>query len=166
MKKEATQDYSIEMFRKYAACGRHTYEQEKERIYRAALKKYSYCSGETAAVRAEEEVEKQSSYLTDIAAVEATLALLRAGGKDMIVKAVEEIYFSSPSRSLRRKEIAPRVRRFAATCPTDISNVYRWLKYARLLCATFRGLNITAREQNMYHIEQDIERFRAASKIP
>lgn len=152
MKKEATQDYSIEMFRRYAASGRRSYEQERERIYKSALEKYASYGCEIATVRAEEELEKQSPYLTDIAAVEATFELLRKGGKDMIIKAVEEIYCSSSARPLGRKDISQKVRHFAMNYPTDISYVYRWLKYARLLCASFRGLNISPKERKKYRI--------------
>ncbi len=90
MKKEATRDYVIEIFRKYAAAGYPSYERERERIYREVLNACSDLNGEAAVVQAETAVANNSAYLTDIAAAEATFKLLAAGGRNEIVNAVKE----------------------------------------------------------------------------
>lgn len=154
MKKEATRDYVIEIFRKYAAAGYPRYEQERERIYREALNARSDLNGEAAVVQAETAAANNSAYLTDIAAAEATFKLLAAGGRNEIVNAVKAIYCAAPLLSFHRGTITHRVIRFAATCPASESQIYRWLKYARLLCAALRGLSISDHDRKLYRISE------------
>ena len=154
MKKEAARDYVIEIFRKYAAAGYPSYEQERERIYREALGAHAGLNGEAAVVQAEIAVANSYAYLADIAAAEATFELLAAGGRDEIARAVRAVYCAAPLLGLRRGVITNRVNRFAVTCPASESQIYRWLKYARLLCAAFRGLSISERDRQLYRISE------------
>lgn len=142
MKKDFTRDYTTEIFRKYAAANMHTYQQERERIYNAALEKYSAQGGEVAVMQAETAVTNSYAYLMDIAAAEATFEILEAGGQENIVKAVKAVYCVCPDKPIKHREITDRVYRFATSLPADVSNVYRWLKKARSLCALLRGLSI------------------------
>lgn len=130
MKKEFTRDYVTEMFRKYAAAGMPTYEQERARIF--------------AEIQANVATEQSAPYLEDIRAVEQTFDLLTESGEYDIMMAVKSVYCVSPSLPLRKGDITNRVNRFAKTWPTDARNVYRWLKEARLLCASMRGLSVTS----------------------
>lgn len=157
MKKEAARDYVIEMFRKYAAAGYPSYEQERSRIYHDALNARAGSSGEAAVVRAETAVADHYAYLADILAVEATFRLLSDGKREIIAEAVRETYCFAPKRALHRGDITNRVNRFAATCPASESQVYRWLKYARLLCAAIRGLSISDRDLKRYHISEKVD---------
>ena len=124
MKKDFTRDYTTEIFRKYAAANMRTYEQERQRIYNSVLEKYSAQGGEMAVMQAETAVADSYAYLMDIAAV----------------------YCVCPNVPIKRGEITDRVCRFAIGFPTDASNVYRWLKKARLLCALIRGLSISEKD--------------------
>lgn len=146
MKKDFTRDYTTEIFRKYAAANMRTYEQERQRIYNAALEKYSAQGGEVAVMQAETAVANSYAYLMDIAAAQATFEILEAGGQADIVKAVKAVYCVCPNVPIKRGEITDRVCRFAVGFPADVSNVYRWLKKARLLCALIRGLSISEKD--------------------
>lgn len=142
MKKEPTRDYVTEIFRTWAEAGMPTYEEARERIYEEALRAYSHTDAATAAAQAELAAKKRTPLLLDILAAETTMELLEKSGKDMIARAVKEVYFVCPSKPPRRGEIVERVRRFSVTCPADTRTVYRWLKEARLLCAAVRGLRV------------------------
>lgn len=153
MKKDWTRDYATEIFRSWAAAGKPTYEYERDRIRAAALTKHSMASAETALVQAEKAVEAAAPHLMDVLAAERTVALLKKGKKDYIVKALEAVYFVQPSEPLRRGEITERVRRFAVRYHADERVVFRWLKEARLLCAASRGLKISEGDKTNYKIE-------------
>ena len=103
-----------------------------------------------AIAQAEKAVERQTPMLLDVLAVESTLSLLDKGEKGNIIAAVKAVYFVNPSSPLRRGDISNRVRRFAITYPTDERTAYRWLKYARLLCAAVRGLRISDADERKY----------------
>ena len=154
MKKEASRDYVIEVFRKYAAAGYPSYEQERERIYREALGVRSGISGEAAVLSAEKAVANSFAYLSDIAAAEATFKLLAVGDREQTADAVKAVYCVSPLKPLKRGDITNRVTRFAVTCYTSESQIYRRLKYARLLCAALRGLSISDRDRKLYRISE------------
>lgn len=154
MKKEATRDYVIEIFRRYAAAGYPTYEQEKERIYREALGACPNLNGEAAVEHAEAAVANNFTYISDIAAAEATFKLLSVGNQDTTAKAVKAVYCAAPLRPLRRGDISNRVTRFAVTCYASEPQIYRRLKYARLLCAALRGLSISDHDRKLYRISE------------
>lgn len=143
MKKDFTRDYTTEIFRAYAAAGMPTYEEARERVYKAELAKRKSIDAATAIAQAELATEKRTPYLLDILSAEKTFELLEYGGKEVIVRAVKAVYCAYPTQPLRRGDITDRVRRFSSECPADTSTVYRWLKEARLLCAAVRGLRIS-----------------------
>lgn len=154
MKKEAARDYVIEIFRKYAAAGYPSYEQERGRIYREALNAHSDINGEAAVVQAETTVASNFTYLSDIAAAEATFMLLAAGNQELTAKAVKAVYCAAPLKPLHRGDITNRVTRFAVTYYTSEPQIYRRLKYARLLCAALRGLSISEHDRQLYRISE------------
>lgn len=149
MKKDFTRDYTTEIFRKYAAANMRTYEQERQRIYNSVLEKYLAQGGEMAVMQAETAVADSYAYLMDIAAADGTFEILKAGGQENIVKAVKAVYCVYPNVPIRRGDITDRAYRLAASLPTDVSNVYRWLKKARLLCALIRGLSISEKDRDI-----------------
>ncbi len=143
MLKDPTRDYITEAFRLYARWEKPTYEQACNMIYESELEKYiNTMPPDRAIVKAEKAVDKQTSTLLDIMAVEKTLHLLKQDNKEQITSAVEAVYFTDPKAQLRKGDISNRVRRYAYENHTDERTVYRWLKEARLLCAAVRGLSI------------------------
>ncbi len=143
MKKDFTRDYITEAFRLYAKLGSPTYEQARQKIYEDELSKVSsFVPPDEAIIYAERATEKQTPYLLDIMAVDKTIELLEQGEKAHIIAAVKAVYFACPQQPIRKGDISERVRHYSIQCPTDERTVYRWLKEARLLCATVRGLRI------------------------
>lgn len=140
--KEYTRDYATEAFRLYAAMGKPTYEQARTAVYEAELAKRNYFDPATAVQQAEIAVEKKEPMLLDILAVDKTIEILERGGKSYIVEAIKEVYFIQPSKPITHSDIYSRVLNFSLRCPTDTSSVYRWLKKARLLCVSIRGLRL------------------------
>ncbi len=140
MKKDSTRDYVTEIFRKYAAAGYPTYEQEAEKIAKTASANIT--SPEKAIMIGERALTQKASYLADILAAEKTFEILSKGNKYIAVKAVKAVYGVQPLMPLHRGDITNRVKRFALLCPADTATVYRWLKEARLLCAALRGLTV------------------------
>lgn len=112
MKKESTRDYITAAFRFYALRS----GQEPEKI--------------------------NSPEYFDHIAVRLMFETLERERKEHIACAVKAVYFAQPNKPLRNNEISERVSRFAVNWPTDERTVYRWLKTARELCASFRGLRL------------------------
>ena len=127
-----------------------SYERAREIAYEKELEKRRLAPPDLAIAQAEKAVERQTPMLLDVLAVESTLSLLDKGEKGNIIAAVKAVYFVNPSSPLRRGDISNRVRRFAITYPTDERTAYRWLKYARLLCAAVRGLRISDADERKY----------------
>lgn len=142
MKKDFVRDYATEAFRLYAKMGKPTYDAARRMISDAALKDSEFKNPETANIKAEGALEKHAPILLDILAVEKTMELLKSGGKGHIARAVEEVYFTDPSRTTRRGDISARVRRHSLDAFVSERNVYSWLKEARLLFASVRGLRL------------------------
>ena len=126
MKKDNYRDYVVEAMRYYAAC---------DRPDAGALKKLrdALPSESTACCR-------------DLEAVERMLYRLeneeygRPG-----VRCVEIVYFTSPSKTLSRGEIAKRVCRASNELCMCESSVYKALRRARTLVALERGLRVDER---------------------
>lgn len=111
MKKDYTRDYITQAFRRYAA----TVPQEEKLL---------------------SEPEQ-----ADIEAVRKTIKTLERGGKEYIVSAIRAIYFQNPKAPLRKGDISARVHKFSLAYPVSEKQAYAWLKYARMICADFRGLS-------------------------
>lgn len=150
MERDFTKVYITEAFRLYARLGCPSYERAREFAYEKELEKRRLAPPDLAIAQAEKAVERQTPMLLDVLAVESTLSLLDKGEKGNIIAAVKAVYFVNPSSPLRRGDISNRVRRFAITYPTDERTAYRWLKYARLLCAAVRGLRISDADERKY----------------
>lgn len=72
------------------------------------------------------------TWLSDTA-VSQTLSVLRAEGKEYIVKAIEVVYFAEPTEKLNKSDISRRVIWFSVRGCVAESTVYGWLKTARTL---------------------------------
>lgn len=152
MQKDSTRDYITEAFRFYAAAGKPTYDTAVQRVKQTALEKYIQLDPAIAEEQADIAVAKAAPKLLDILAVNETIKLLENGGKRHIIAAVKAVYFTSPTKPLRRGDISARVNSFSLTFPAEERTVYRWLKEARLLCAAVRGLRISEQDAALYSI--------------
>lgn len=153
MKKDNIRDYATEAFRFYAACGKLTSEQLKEKVYediynhskREYLRSGSGMPKDATAhavIAAEEALHDMKAEFEDIIAVEKTLQLLKAHER----RAVELVYFTDAGKPLRRNEISERVERASIQIPADPSTIYNWLWRARKIFAEERGLRVTKKE--------------------
>ena len=152
-KNDHIRDYATAAFRHYALMGKPTYDQLKQQIYdtileqeKRVLVKAKGLADPTvnAQINAEKEVEQRGPELLDILAVEKTMEMLMLGGKGKIIQCIEVVYFLEPQRPIRKGEISERVI-YATTHPKVLASerqVYYWLKEARRLFATVRGLRI------------------------
>ena len=141
MKKDYTRDYITEAYRLYAAMGQPKYDDVKRDIYNNALMDNSIDPA-AAVARAEKAVETATPMLLDLLAVETAISLLERGGKSYIIKAIKAVYFAAPSSPLRKGDISNRVHRLSIDMPASERSIYQWLREARLLCASIRGLRI------------------------
>ncbi len=142
MKKEAMRDYATEAFRYYAGMGRPSFEQARDAVYRRAVRDVKMRDPQAVIVIGEKAVRDSMPMLLDIFAVDKTLELLRMGGREYIVRAVEWVYFAEPRMPLRRGEITARVLKFCTANHADERTVYRWLRDARRMFASLRGLRM------------------------
>lgn len=111
-------------------------KKEESRDYITAAFRYY------AAVKAGKAEIKTIPEEKDFNAVQKTLELLACGGRQYIVDAVKAVYFVDCQKPLSKQTIALRVRRFAITMPADERTVYRWLREARWICMSVRGLRL------------------------
>lgn len=146
MKKDNCQSYTIEAFRFYAAMGKPTFLQAKTKVYMDAV---GSCGGDeqAAVLAAQQAVRDNTAMLLDIYAVEKMLEILKFAHKEYIIRAVEEVYFVSPKAPLKRGALTARVRRASFTLYCDERTVYIWLREARRLFASLRGLRIDDRKE-------------------
>ncbi|MGN1231562.1 MAG: hypothetical protein ACI4TP_06645, partial [Anaerotignum sp.] len=145
MKKDNIRDYATEAFRFYAACGKLTSEQLKQKVYDeiyTASKKEIYRSGSGmpvdatayAVVKAEGELHNMEAEFRDIIAVEKTMMQLRRDQK----KAVEMVYFEEPEKPLKKGVISDRVHKAEFEIPASERSIYEWLARARRIFAEER----------------------------
>lgn len=116
MRKDSTRDYIIAAFKLYAALGK----PDRVKIEQSQL---------------------DNAVKQDLIAVHQTMNLLQSSGKDDICNAVEAVYFFNPTKDFKRNEISNRVLAYAHEHFTSDGIVWKWLKEARTICATYRGLN-------------------------
>ncbi len=132
MQKDSTRDYITAAFRLYSALGCPS----EQKIGNLSLSNSKIKSNKNSiAIR------------FDLLAVSKTLEYLNRSGKDYICETVREVYFTEPTREFKRNDINARVLNLAAKKFTSERNVWRWLKEARNICASFRGLNTATIEQ-------------------
>lgn len=150
MKKDNIRDYATEAFRFYAACGKLTSEQIKQKVYddiymqskREYLRSGSTMhtsSVEYAVMKAEDAIREMESEIRDIMAVEKTLKRLMPYER----KVVEIVYFTKPEDNIGKGEISDRVHRAMFEIPASERSVYGWLAKARWIFAEERGLRTT-----------------------
>lgn len=150
MKKDSIRDYATEAFRFYAACGKLTSEQLKQKVYDeiyTASKKEFYHGGRGmptdatayAVMAAEGALHDMEAEFRDIVAVEKTLMQLRRQQK----RAVEIVYFEEPNKPLEKGTISDRVHKAEQEIPASERSIYEWLARARRIFAKERGLRVT-----------------------
>lgn len=155
MKKDNIRDYATEAFRFYAASGRLTTEELKQKVYDMIYeqsRKEIIRSGRGmhadatayAVIAAEEAIDSMKAEFEDIIAVEKTLHLLKKAERD----AVEIVYFTDADKPLRKGDISARVVRASMEIPADVSMVYRYLQRARTIFAEERGLRTEGRKKD------------------
>ena len=86
--------------------------------------------------------ELDESIRLDVEAVEKTFTQLEEQEDNVIIDAVKAVYCILPRYDICHGSITLRVRRFAMEYPCSEAQVYRWLKVARRMCATNRGLSL------------------------
>lgn len=159
MKKDNIRDYATEAFRFYAACGRLTSEQLKQKVYDeiyTASKKEYYRSGNGilsdatayAVMKADDAVRSMQAEFEDIIAVEKTLIRLTRHQR----MAVEIVYFAEPKRELGKGDISDRVHKAGIEIPASEDTVYRWLRKARRVFAEERGLRIAGKQKSFFEV--------------
>lgn len=148
MKKDYTRDYITEAYRLYAAMGQPRHDDIKRDIYNNALMDNN-TNPSAAVAHAEKAVELATPMLLDLLAVERTISLLERGDKSYIIKAIKAVYFVSPSSPLRKGDISNRVHRLSIDMPASERSIYQWLREARLLCASIRGLRIDSKYKHI-----------------
>lgn len=150
MRKDNIRDYATEAFRFYAACGKLTAEQLKQRVYediysrqkREYLRSGSGMHSDTTAyavMAAEDAMRDMRAEFEDIIAVEKTLQRLTQPQR----QAVELVYFINPEQPLERNDISERVHRAELEIPASERSIYGWLHRARKIFAEERGLRTT-----------------------
>lgn len=160
MKKSHLRDYATNAFRLYAAEGKPTHDELRERIFRRILAEITppEVSGggvskptEQEIMAAEKRLDDYAAYLQDIAAVERTVDILQRDVRgQFILECLDEVYFKSPNIPLRRGDIHDRV--VAAMHKLYIGSentVYSALRKAVRIFARERGLNGSCVENNI-----------------
>lgn len=152
LKKDNIRDYATEAFRFYAACGRLTAEQLKQKVYEDiySQQKWEYLRGGNmpsdstayAVMAAEDAMRDMRAEFEDIIAVEKTLQRLTQPQR----QAVELVYFINPEQPLERNDISERVHRAELEIPASERSVYGWLYRARKIFAEERGLRTTKKK--------------------
>jgi hypothetical protein len=146
--KSHIRDYCTEAFRFYARNGKSADAYEKK-IYAEALVEYIKrqgnsgisCPTEAAIIRAEQEVTNKIAEISDMNAVEMTLAELSVSPRGKaIIDAISIVYFKDADKDLEKGDIHTRVQNAAIKLPAGERTVYRWLGTASKLFAEKRGL--------------------------
>lgn len=152
MKKDNIRDYATEAFRYYAAMGRPSYDAIKDKLYRFFLAEENRSDvgskdclskpTEQALINAQNRTDEFESELKDILAVENTLKILsyQKNGAD-IKKAIEIVYFTNPTKDIGKGEISERVHAAELAIRITEPTVYRYLRQAREIFASERGLS-------------------------
>lgn len=151
LKKDYLRDYVTDAFRFWAVSGFPTYDAAKKAAYEKALTEYTGDDPEKAVLYAEEFIDTQSPELLDIFAASETIRLLKEYNRSDVAEAVMSVYcVSHGEEKLNRGEISRRVTAFSLSYHAGEATVYRWLRYARALFASLRGLRLTESERERY----------------
>ena len=152
MQKDHIRDYATSAFRLYAAHGKPTRDQLRQRLYDEALEESKreivHVRGisnptQTAINQAEIAVINKRAELEDIEAVERTMtALAENPNSAVIAKVIEMVYFVAPKKQLKKGDISDRVHKAELAIPASERQIYRWLKQARGFFAMERGLRL------------------------
>lgn len=144
MKKDCTRDYATGAFARYALLGCPTRAIYEAEIRRDVYNRLAMQEPRVILLKANAAIAVRRPILDDIEAVERMFEALAENGKPYISDAVRAIYmYQLPENgALSRGEIKDRVVRYAQSVFTDERTVYRWLRSARLLFASLRGLTI------------------------
>lgn len=120
MKKDSLKDFATAAFVRYARRGKPSHEEFVKRN--------------------DPNTEKTTSALADIDAINRMFSELERQDKGYISDAVRAIYMCYPYNMPSNEQMYQRVLAHSISVPADVSTIYRWLKYARELYASCRGL--------------------------
>lgn len=146
MKKDFTRDYATSAFRMWARHGCPTYDEAVDKIKSRAMSQAGDVDRLKKIAFAESEVEKRTALLCDVLACERTFISLEGHGKKHVCDAVRAVYMVDPWREARRGELTSRVIRYSMRAHISESQVYRYLREARLFFCGLRGLRISDEE--------------------
>ena len=143
MKKDHVRDYCTEMFRFYAKSGsRNKYIKNLiDDLQRS--KGSGICSPtEAALISKESAIADKAAELADIEAVDKVLHALDVCGHRSILQAIEHVYFKDCWRDLEKGDISDRVHYAELHIPASERQIYYWLRKARRMVASERGLRL------------------------
>lgn len=135
-------DYATHAFVCYAQLGKPTCEEYERRLRAGIYGRFAFEQPDFILKKANDEVHRHAAVIEDIAAVNRALRKLEEAGRNNVIDALNAVYFTCPIGKPRRGDITGRVTRFALDYPCAERAVYMWLKTARVLFCTERGLNI------------------------
>lgn len=143
MKKDFIRDYATAAFRFYACRGQPCAEDEEIRIRTQSEQDHCFFPPQEVLEKAEANVKRQTAALLDILAVDSTKKLLSQNGRGFVWRAVEIVYCEDASSPLHKNDLTRRVTCASRILGVSESNVYRFLREARKLFASFRGLRLS-----------------------
>jgi len=155
MKKKHFRDYATEAFRFWARHGlldkydhaeaykQALWDEEIEAQHKAEGRGGIGNPSEAAIVRAELRLEQEAAQISDLQAVDMTMAMLKNHpSAPCISKVLQMVYMERPAEEIRRGEIQARVLHAADTLGVGESTIYMWLAHCRYVFAHERGLRI------------------------
>jgi len=114
------------------------YEQTSREIIRTGSGTHSDSTAYLAMAADDASCEMAAEFL-DIMAVEKTLMQLNEHQR----AAIEIVYFTDAKKELQKGEISKRVHKAEMEIPASEQSIYNWLRKARKIFASERGLRIS-----------------------
>lgn len=140
MKRDRTRDYATSAFRYWARRGCPTYEEAVERIRKRAIDRASGADPAEVVTFVDAELGRASAELCDILACAWVFDTLRERGREIVCEAVRAVYMAEPWREPKVNDIKMRVIAFTQKAYVSERTVYYYLRLARDLFASVRGL--------------------------
>lgn len=142
MKRDGNRDYATSAFRYWARHGCPTYEEAVERIRKRAVDRAGDADPAAIVAFADAELERASAELCDVLACAWVFDTLRERGREIVCDAVRAVYMVEPWREPKLNDIKMRVIAFTHEAYVSERTVYYYLRLARDLFASVRGLRI------------------------
>ena len=140
-------DYALAAFGRVARLGFPTVRAQEERIREDVRRKMAMSDPAAVVIACENAIRAREAILCDIRAFCRMVETLEAEGKAEVVEALKAIYCDDSADVRKRNVITYRVRKFAREHYMDERTVKRWLAYALMLFAKYRGL-VTIEEED------------------